>query len=456
MKLYSKPITEHPEVPLASEGRFDGLVTICNQNDMSQDDSVSGQNKCYVVTIGVEKDLSRQQNEIMSLVSTQGDQIIGSETLRLLKPNPRTLIGKGKAEEIAARVAACGANLLVLDAELSPSQLRNLEDTVGVAVCDREAVILNVFRKHARTRRAKIQVEVAHLDYLRPRIRGLGLDMDQQAPGVINGRGAGETASALLARKLDGRLLELRKALAAIQKSGKSQRAGRSSCERIALVGYTNAGKSSLMNVLAGTSLSAKDKPFETLDTTTRRLSGHGGDVLLSDTVGFIRRLPERLMASFESTLEGIKEASLLVLVVDVADTERELHIETTLSLLAKLGVKDIPLFYVFNKVDLLEQALPEMDLRKLSHGCKYITLSSHNQNAVTKLRKTLLDAVRCENRRAQVYVPYSADTLLSMIYGQCRVISTKATEKGLSFVLEGTPQVIANIEKKVTEVYHA
>lgn len=456
MKLYSKPIAEHPEAGLAHEDHFD-LPVVSNKR-INTDKNVSSMEKncCYVVSIGTENDLSRQQAEIISLVKTQGDKVVGTETLRLPKPNPRTLIGKGKAKEIAQKVAECGADLLVLDVDLSPSQLRNLEDTVGIAVCDREAVILNVFRKHARTRRAKIQVEIAHLDYLRPRIRGLGLDMDQQAPGVIGSRGAGETASALLARKLDGRLLELRKALATIKKSAASQRAARGSCEHIALVGYTNAGKTSLMNQLTGTGLSAKDKPFETLDTTTRRLSGHGGDVLLSDTVGFIRRLPERLMESFESTLEGIQEASLLVLVVDISDPERELHIETTMNLLAKLGAKDTPRLYVFNKTDLLDQEVPEIVLSELSHGCSYITLSCHDQEAVTGLRQRLLDIVRSEDKRSQVHVPYDAGALLSMIYGQCRVISTTATDTGLTFVVEGTPGVLAKIKKKATEVCHA
>src|SRR6185312_3400407 len=174
----------------------------------------------------------------------------------------------------------------------SPSQARNLEDAAGIPVADREAIILNVFLRHARTRRAKIQVEAAQLEYLRPRIRGVGLDMDQQTGGMARARGPGETASELLARKLDGRLLELHKALRRLDASGRTQRRMRAGCRRMALVGYTNAGKTSLMNALTGAGLSARDVPFETLDTTSRCLTRHGGDVIVSDTVGFIRRLP--------------------------------------------------------------------------------------------------------------------------------------------------------------------
>src|SRR5690606_24589381 len=166
--------------------------------------------------------------------------------------------------------------------------------------------ILNVFERNAATRRARAQVEIAHLEYLRPRIRGIGLNMDQQMGGSNKARGPGETASELLARQLDGRIAELRRRLEQLKRSDASGRKHRAGTSRVVLVGYTNAGKTSLMNALTHAGLSAKDRPFETLDTTSRRLSSHGGDVLLSDSVGFIRRLPERLFASFESTLAEV------------------------------------------------------------------------------------------------------------------------------------------------------
>ncbi len=452
MKFYSEPIAEHEEVPIADEGRLENLIHSWEQRETLPDKHISESNNCYVVSLVKEEEHSGQLTEIMSLVRTQGDHIVGHETVRLLKPNPRTLIGTGKSKEIAARAAESGADLLVVDAELSPSQMRNLEDTAGIGVCDREAVILNVFMKHARTRRAKVQVEIAHLEYLRPRIRGLGLDMDQQASSIVTGRGPGETASAMLARKLDGRLSELKKALSKIKKTATVQRVRRTSCKQVTLVGYTNAGKTSLMNALAGVKLSARNRPFETLDTTTRCLSCHGGDVLLSDTVGFIRRLPDRLFASFESTLEGIKDASLLVLVADVSDNEKELHLATTLKVLAKLGAEMIPILYVFNKIDLLDNEPSFEELNRLTQGRKFICLSSHDRDGVGFLRDSILTEVRSEQYSTQLFVPYRASDVFSMVYAQCRVVSADAENDGLLFTLEGEPHIVAKIEAMINQ----
>ncbi|MCP4345638.1 MAG: GTPase HflX [Desulfobacterales bacterium] len=453
MKFYSEPIAEHEEVPIADEGRLEDLIHSWEQREKLPDRHISESNNCYVVSLLKGEGHSGQLAEIMSLVRTQGDHIVGHETVRLLKPNPRTLIGTGKSKEIAARATESGADLLVVDAELSPSQMRNLEDTAGIAVCDREAVILNVFMKHARTRRAKVQVEIAHLEYLRPRIRGLGLDMDQQASSIVTGRGPGETASAMLARKLDGRLSELKKALSKIKKTTTVQRVKRTSCKQVSLVGYTNAGKTSLMNALTGVKLSVRNRPFETLDTTTRSLSCHGGDVLLSDTVGFIRRLPDRLFASFESTLEGIKEASLLVLVADVSDKEKELHLSTTLKVLAKLGAEKIPVLYVFNKVDLLDNEPSSEYLSRLSQGHKFVCLNSCDRDAVGFLRDSILAEVRSEQYSTQLFVPYAASDVFSMIYAQCRVVSADAENNGLLFTLEGEPHIVTRIKARINEV---
>lgn len=452
MKFYSEPITEHAEAPTADEERLEKLIHSWDQREMLPGKHISENNNCYVVSLLKGEGVSGQMAEIMSLVRTQGDHIVGHETVRLLKPNPRTLIGTGKSKEIAARATDSGADLLIVDAELSPSQMRNLEDTAGIAVCDREAVILNVFMKHARTRRAKVQVEIAHLEYLRPRIRGLGLDMDQQASSIVTGRGPGETASAMLARKLDGRLSELKKVLSKIRKTTTVQRVRRTPCKQVALVGYTNAGKTSLMNALTNVRLSVRDRPFETLDTTTRCLSSHGGDVLLSDTVGFIRRLPDRLFASFESTLEGINDASLLVLVADVSDNEKELHLDTTLKVLAKLGAEMIPILYVFNKTDLLENKPSYEDLSRLSQGRKFVCLSSHDQEAVGSLRDSILAEVRSEQCSAQLFVPYAASDMFSMVYAQCRVISADAKKEGLLFTLEGEPHIVTKIKTRIND----
>jgi len=336
--------------------------------------------------------------------------------------------------------------MLVLDAELSPSQALNLEAAAGIPVADREAGILNVFLRHARTRRARIQVEVAQLEYLRPRIRGVGLDMDQQTGGMARARGPGETASELMARKLDGPLEALHKALRKLDASGRTQRRERSACRRMALVGYTNAGKTSLMNALTGAGLSARDVPFETLDTTSRCLTRHGGDVLLSDTVGFIRRLPDRLLASFESTLAEIVEASLLVFVVDASDHELELHLATTRQIVEKIGAGDVPRFYVFNKLDRLPSAPSERALARWSEGHPRAALSSHDAGAIAALREALLQAVRREETEISTFVPYAASEALALVYGKCRVIDSVAVGNGLSLRIRGPAAVIARI----------
>ena len=436
-------------MPLADEGHLEELVQSWAERQPVQVTDPDAGSACYVVSVGVERDArvrNARLSEITALVESQGSRVVGREICYLGEPNPRTLLGKGTARDVATRARAAGATMLVLDAELSPSQARNLEDAAGIAVCDREAVILNVFLRNAKTRRARIQVEIAQLEYLRPRIRGVGLDMDQQTGGMTKARGPGETASELLARKLDRRLLELQKALKVLQTSSRTQRRKRSGCKTMSLIGYTNAGKTSLMNALTAAELSARDVPFETLDTTSRCLTRHGGEVLLSDTVGFIRRLPERLLASFESTLAEIVDASLLVIVVDVSDYERELHLATTLEQLAKLGAAELPRFYVFAKADKAEAAVDEAELRRLSQGHPWARLSSRDAHAVAQLHAELLRTVRQTERTVTALVPYTAGTALSLIYANCRVQRTVAANEGLWLSFEGPPGVISQI----------
>ncbi len=238
MRFYSQPVHEHAEVPLADEGEWERLV--------EPRQTTTEPTGVYVLSVGRERDAlirQAQLQEICELVRAQGDPILGQEIRMLTKSHPRTLLGKGSCQEVAERARACGARMIVLDAELSPSQMRNFEDLAGMPVCDREGIILNVFLQHASTRRARVQVEIAQLEYLRPRIRGVGIDMDQQMGGVKGSRGPGETASELLARKLDSRLAELEKLQLKFQRSELQQRQGRSKCRRIALVGYTTPAK---------------------------------------------------------------------------------------------------------------------------------------------------------------------------------------------------------------------
>jgi GTP-binding protein HflX len=446
MKFRSAPIVEHEEAPLADGGRLEDLVAHWERRRPGAR-SPDAERAAYVVSVGVDRPTDAQLAEIVGLVEARGDHVSGSEIITSRRFDPRTLLGRGACAELAERAVARGANQIVIDAELSPSQMRNLEDATGLPIADREAVILDVFLLHARTRRARIQVEIARLEYLRPRIRGLGLDMDQQMGGVPGGRGPGETASELRARQLDGRLVELRRAFARLRTSGEMQRKRRDACKRIALVGYTNAGKTSLMNAMAKTDLSARDVPFETLDTTSRCLTRHGGEVLLSDTVGFIRRLPASLFDSFESTLSEIRDASLLAIVVDASDPERALHLETTEAMLARIGVGEIPRFYVLNKVDRLASPLTAAELSALSRGHPRAAVSAHDRSAMEACREALIALARGHARR-EVFVPYARIDVTSAIHGRCRVTAMEPEPTGMRFTVEADGHVLDAIER--------
>ncbi len=451
MKFHSKPVEEHAEVPLADDGRWEAIAADASRRQAPRRGPAAGGNACYVLSVHRARDRgdpSAQLAEITSLVQTQGDRVVGSEVHELHRPDPRTLIRAGVAARIGGQARARGADLLVVDAELSPSQTRNLEDATGLPIADREAVILNVFERHATTPRARTQVQLAHLEYLRPRIRGIGLDMDQQAGGVMGSRGSGDTASELLARNLDDRLVELRRRLEQIARADRERRRRRTRAFRVALVGYTNAGKTSLMNGLCDAGLSARDRPFETLDTTTRCLTRHGGEVLLTDTVGFIRRLPDRLFASFESTLAEISEASLLLLVVDVSDPELEEHLALTDKVLGRLGAAALPRLVVFNKLDRLDPAPSAADLARLAGGRDHLSLSAHDGKAVESLRDAILAAARARDTVRELFVPYERGDLSGPIYAHCRVLRTHATERGTQFLIEGAPEVVEQLAR--------
>jgi GTP-binding protein HflX len=450
MRFHSKPIEEHDEVPLADEGRLDRLIDSWPERRPAPSALPDG-NACYVLSVHRRADAGSAQaqlKEMLGLVAAQGDRVVGMQTHLLTKPDARTLIRSGVAERVGAQARECGANMLVLDAELSPSQTRNLEDATGLPICDREAVILNVFERHATTRRARMQVAIAQLEYLRPRIRGIGLNMDQQTGGMTKARGPGETASELLARRLDGRLAELRHGLERLKQSDSARRKQRTECARVVLVGYTNAGKTSLMNALTEAGLSARDRPFETLDTTSRALTRHGVDVLLSDTVGFIRRLPERLFASFESTLAEVSEASLLLVTVDVSDPEAAKHLETTAAVLDKLGAGQVARLIVFNKLDCVAEPIERARLEALSGGHPYVALSSRDPIGVAALRARILELVRAHHRQREVFVPYELMAMMSRIYAQCRVLRSRSTETGTQVLIEGERHIVDEIAR--------
>jgi GTP-binding protein HflX len=444
-------VPEHGEVPLADHGKLEQTIEHADAvaAHALPPASDSRTNKAdYIVAVSRNRDANAraaQLSEMVSLVENQGDRVVGSELVLLSNPNPKTLLGPGQAQAVADRARAVGAQMLVVDAELSPSQTRNLEDVVKLPVCDREAIILNVFRLRARTQQARVQIELAQLEYLRPRIRGVGLDMDQQTGGMPGARGPGETASELLARKLDDRITELRRVTQRLAVAAQTQRARSTTSRRIALVGYTNAGKTSLMNALSGAALAACDRPFETLDITSRCLTRHGGDVLLTDTVGFIRTMPARLLASFYSSLDVVREASLLAIVVDASDPEHPMHLATVESVLQHVGASAIPRVYIANKVDRLPIGAAT-NLAAFPAAQPAIAVSSRNPNDIASLRDLLLQHARSDERTVWLNVPYSADAALALIYARCRVLQTFAKERGVALQVCAAAPVIAQV----------
>src|SRR6185295_2108760 len=255
--------------------------------------------------------------------------------------------GDGEVGEGGGKVAA-----VLVDHDITPSQARNLEKATGVEVLDRTAVILEIFRRHARSRATKAQVEIVRLSYLAPRLREQGKGRDRQRGG-IGGKGAGESGMELDRRKIRDRIAELTAELRGLEEEQSTQRARRRALNRVALVGYTNAGKSTLMRALTGSEVYVADKLFATLDTTVRTLHPETRPrVLVSDTVGFINKLPHGLVASFKTTLDEALEASLLVHVVDAADPAHERQLDVTSQVLAEIGAGDVPRLLVFNKID--------------------------------------------------------------------------------------------------------
>jgi len=290
-------------------------------------------------------------DELHFLAETAG--VIGKKrfTQRLEKANSRTYIGKGKLEEITAYVKENEINYVIFDDELSPSQLRNIEKEVSTRIIDRTGLILDIFAQRAKTAYAKTQVELAQYQYLLPRLTGMWSHLERQRGG-LNMRGPGESQLETDRRIILDKISKLKEQLKKIDKQMASQRGNRGSLVRISLVGYTNVGKSTIMNLLAKSDVFAENKLFATLDTTVRKVVIENVPFLLSDTVGFIRKLPTQLVESFKSTLDEVRESDILMHVVDISHPNFEDQIKVVNNTLTEIGAKDKPMFMVFNKID--------------------------------------------------------------------------------------------------------
>jgi len=311
--------------------------------------------KTILVGISMGKDgkdkVTEYLDELKFLVDTAGGVVEGRFVQNLDFPNPKTYVGTGKLEEIAQYVKAAEIDMVVFDDELSPSQIRNLEKAIEAKVLDRTNLILDIFAKRAQTAHAKVQVELAQYQYLLPRLTGMWTHLERQRGG-IGLRGPGETEIETDRRIIRDKIALLKKKLEQIDKQKATQRKNRGKMVRVALVGYTNVGKSTIMNLLAKSDIFAENKLFATLDTTVRKVVIENLPFLLSDTVGFIRKLPHGLVESFKSTLDEVRESDILVHVVDISHPEFEDQIKTVTQTLSEIEAGDKPTIMVFNKVD--------------------------------------------------------------------------------------------------------
>ncbi len=335
------------------------------------------------------------------------------------------------------------ADLVVVDCELSPSQLRNLESATGVTVLDRTGVIIEIFGRHARTRSARLQVEIAKLIYLAPRLRETGTQKQMGGGGV----GAGETKLELDRRHVRDRIKELKHELASVENEHLIRRARRDQESSVALVGYTNAGKSSLMRALTGSEVLVADKLFATLDTTVRPITPETHPkILISDTVGFIKKLPHDLVASFRSTLDEALHASLLLFVVDASDPTFRSQLEVTQSVLKEVGATEHPSWIVLNKRDRLKAEELESLKKEFPEG---VFISALNKEDVAKLRIRLIEFFETGMVEDEIFVPFATAGAVGEIRSAMRVVTESYNEKGTTFRVRAPKAKLESVKKK-------
>ena len=374
--------------------------------------------------------------ELGRLAKTLGLEVKGAPiTQRRDALDPGAVLGTGKREELAKLVEERGAVSILVDHELTPSQARNLSKACGEAdVMDRTAVILEIFRRHAHSRAAKAQVEMVRLKYLAPRLREQGKGKGDRERGGIGGKGAGESALELDRRKIRDRIAELAEELAAIEVERRTQRARRQDLSRAALVGYTNAGKSTFMRGLTGSDVLVADKLFATLDTTVRALEPPAKPrILVSDTVGFIEKLPHDLVESFKSTLDEALEATLLVHVVDASDPNFERQLRVTEEVLAEIGAGNVPRLLVLNKIDRFENEASDV-AALAARWPEALYLSAKRPDDIARLREKLIDVFAADMVECEIRVPYSQQARRAEIFAACQVLEERYEDDGVIF----------------------
>jgi len=390
--------------------------------------------RCVLVGV-VFPNFTREQetenlDELERLADTAGATVVGRVMQERSEQDVRTYIGRGKLEELVELCKRLDANLVIFDEALSPAQARNLEAVLQRNVIDRAELILDIFARHARTREAKLQVELAQLEYMRPRLRKLWDHLSRQ-DGAIGTRGPGETQLESDRRKVDEKLSALRRQLRERTQIVETQRKSRQGIFQVALVGYTNAGKSSLMNALAGSRLQTEDKLFSTLDATTRRVALRSGqNVLMTDTVGFIRKLPHHLVASFQTTLAEINQADLILHVSDITSVSLAAHIQTVHEVMEEITEEPRDTLMVFNKLDALQD--PSVTNVMLRHYPHAVMTSARTGEGLDELRDAILNLVNAQ-RVDLVLEVVSADAqdAVSYCHREGRVVRQDVNEAG-------------------------
>jgi GTP-binding protein HflX len=390
-----------------------------------------------IVLVGVtragegDEDTERHLDELALLVDTAGADAVARVEQRRPAPDPATYLGAGKVAELRELCESLDVDTVVFDDELSPAQQRNLEKLLGRTAIDRTAVILDIFAQNAHSLEGKAQVELAQIRYRLPRLRGRGKALSQQRGGIGARQGGGETQLEVDRRRLLRRMHKLEADLVSVQQVRTTQAKARrrSRLSRVAIVGYTNAGKSTLLNRLTDAGVLVEDRLFATLDATTRRLSLPGGEaVLLTDTVGFITKLPTQLVEAFKSTLEVVVDADLLVHVVDAAAAEPEEQIAAVDAVLAEIGAGDVPQLLVANKVDLE----PDGAKRLVVDHAGSVAVSARSGEGVDDLLRTVGDRLRGLTTVTELVVPFDRGDVLASLHREGEVLVEAPTDLGM------------------------
>lgn len=390
-------------------------------------------------------------DELERLVTTLGFRVVGKESQRLPSSQGISAVGSGKLKELARLTKADpdderreAATVVVFDCELRPAQLRHIENGLGVEVLDRPGVIIEIFSRHAKTRAAKLQVEIARLNYQAPRLREVGSSGERQ-----QGRGSGESALDTGRRAIRDRLAELKKELAKIQKEESEHRQVRAQQLTVALVGYTNAGKSSTMRALTGSDVLVEDKLFATLDTTVRALKPETKPrILVTDTVGFIKKLPHDLVASFRSTLDESLNASLLLYVVDAADPGFREQLTVVEDVLRETGVKrSAASLLVLNKADRLDAAAKKKLQREFPDA---VMSSALRMEDVKNLRDRIIEHFEKRMEETEIFAPYEKAAVVGEIRATLRVLGEKHEEKGTRYRVRALPEDLARVKQRL------